>query len=569
MNGLLIALFAALLVRPSAHSSQPASLPAPPPVTLRSLLDEQADLASLTRLPLPAFTQMQASSYNRASVRRGEPGWFADSDGIGFVRVDESNGRKEWVAMEYEGPGCLTRLWAPNFYRDLSVNDMPVVRIYLDGNPTPVIEERWIPLLTNALRSDRTFVIPSPYAGTTTRAGDVYLPIPFARSCKVTFDREPFYYIVNWRAYEKGTSVVTFAGDEFERAREAALRVGAKIVASMNAPAPTEPLTRLYSGGRYTETLTNGNARGSCLREFSLRLDPRQVAARPEILRRLVLRIECDGELCVWCPLGDFFASPNALNPFTTIARAVTSDGTFTCRWPMPFKERLQVGLEMVGDTSPSAKDDPFLFDLVSRIDRQTWDDRSMHFHASWVPDRILPGDRFEDLRFVEVLGQGVLVGDQLTVLNPTDGWWGEGDEKIYVDGSYERGLPDHFGTGTEDYYGWAGGVNPTWADVFSHPWLANVAVGSHAGPRGSGGSTRGFNICTRQRALDAVPFRERLVLDMEASPGVEQRRPTDRLGYSMVTFWYARPGATSTVQPNPEAAKKALMSMVDVAPPK
>ena len=48
----------------------------------------------------------------------------------------------------------------------------------------------------------------------------------------------------------------------------------------------------------------------------------------------------------------------------------------------------------------------------------------------------------------------------------------------------------------------------------------------------------------------------------MEASPGVDQRRPTDRLGYSSVVFWYARPGATSNRPPRPEEAKKPLMSL-------
>ncbi len=34
------------------------------------------------------------------------------------------------------------------------------------------------------------------------------------------------------------------------------------------------------------------------------------------------------------------------------------------------------------------------------------------------------------------------------------------------------------FGTGTEDYYGWAGGVVPTRTDEFSSPYLSNVRVG-------------------------------------------------------------------------------------------
>jgi hypothetical protein len=146
-------------------------------------------------------------------------------------------------------------------------------------------------------------------------------------------------------------------------------------------------------------------------------------------------------------------------------------------------------------------------------------------------------------------------------VLNPTQGWWGEGDEKIYVDGAWDKGFPTHFGTGTEDYYGWAGGVVPTRHDEFHQPFLANVRVGGVDGNR-----TRGFNICTRTRSLDAIPFTERLCFDMEASPGTGQRRPTDFLGYSAVTFWYARPGATHNRPPLPEAAARPIMSLADIA---
>ena len=58
-------------------------------------------------------------------------------------------------------------------------------------------------------------------------------------------------------------------------------------------------------------------------------------------------------------------------------------------------------------------------------------------------------------------------MGDTLAVVNGAAAWWGEGDEKIYVD---DESFPSHFGTGTEDYYGYA------WcrAKSFSSPFHAN-----------------------------------------------------------------------------------------------
>ena len=67
-------------------------------ISLGSLLDEMTDPNGPARWPQPAYRQLQASSYNRASQVRGGPGWFADSDGIGFIRTEQHDGRTEWAA---------------------------------------------------------------------------------------------------------------------------------------------------------------------------------------------------------------------------------------------------------------------------------------------------------------------------------------------------------------------------------------------------------------------------------------------------------------------------------------
>jgi hypothetical protein len=185
------------------------------------------------------------------------------------------------------------------------------------------------------------------------------------------------------------------------------------------------------------------------------------------------------------------------------------------------------------------------------------WDERSMHFFARWRPDDVVPGTPFTDWNYVDVRGRGVYVGDAWTILNiRRDSWWGEGDEKIYVDEAWDRGFPTHFGTGTEDYYGWAGGVYPVKEDEFSAPFLANVKVG------GLDGHTLGYNVVTRARGLDAIPFRRRLRFDMESSLGTDMREKWNLLGYSAVTFFYAFPGAVHNRPADPELARKPIMSM-------
>ena len=80
------------------------------------------------------------------------------------------------------------------------------------------------------------------------------------------------------------------------------------------------------------------------------------------------------------------------------------------------------------------------------------------------------------DWNYITIDGQGVYAGDTLAVMNPEADWWGEGDEKIWVDGEEFR---SHFGTGTEDYYGYAYGGGST--DLYQKPFHAQVRCGQKA----------------------------------------------------------------------------------------
>jgi hypothetical protein len=133
------------------------------------------------------------------------------------------------------------------------------------------------------------------------------------------------------------------------------------------------------------------------------------------------------------------------------------------------------------------------------------------------------------------VKGQGVYVGDTLAIFNGASAWWGEGDEKIYVDG---ESFPSHFGTGTEDYYGYA------WCrpEFFEAPF--------HAQPSGAGNFTPGLSVNSRYRSLDAIPFTTSIQFDME----MWHWRQTI-VNFAPAAFWYARPGASWNVAPDPETA--------------
>jgi hypothetical protein len=536
-------------------------------VTFDSLLGEMAGRDALASFPEPSYRSLQASSYNRLSTARDQPdqgtgGWFADSDGIGFIRTEEINGETEWVVMEHEGPGALTRFWTPYFYYNFSNRTGPNIRIYLEGSDTPVIDQNFIELLSNLDWStveygakpppQNTISIPAPFAGFTARAGVLHLPIPFASSCKVTMTAKPFYNIINYRAYPPGTPVTPFTTADLSSPSLGTARAALAPAADFAGGTPHQSATPVPAGGEVTLSLPVGAA---AVRHLEIELDEAAVAADPRILRSLVLAATFDGRETVWCPVGDFFSSSTRLNRLDTWSReSLPAEGRLVCRWVMPYETTATVRLVNLGASPVAAK-------LTVRTGEWTWDERSMHFHANWRADDIIPGTPFQDWNFIDIHGKGVFVGDSWTVLNLTQGWWGEGDEKIYVDDEYDVAkFPSQFGTGTEDYYGWAGGVNPTRNDEFSNPWEANVQVGSRAS-----NSTEGFNLNTRTRDLDAIPFTQRLVFDMEASAGTGQRNAWDLLMYSVATFWYARPGASHNRPPLPTEAARPITSFEEL----
>jgi len=510
------------VAQPVAVEAKATLAPAAGTVTLVSLLEEMIDRDRVARWPAPFYLCKQFSSYNRLAKTPDDPkGWFANGDNGYFLRTETNAGRTEWVLMDHAGPGCIARIWSPD-RRLNNGKETATVRFYLDGADEPALEAPFLDLLTG-----RSLVKP-PLAYVSRRAGVLYLPIPFAKGCKVTLDQKPFYYIITYRAYEKGTKVQTFSKSALDRAQATVERVGKTLLEAPgdagDAAAAIEK--RVAPGGRESVALPAGPA---AVRTIRLTLDPRDAQA----LRSTVLVMEADGETTVWCPVGDFFGSGVGLNPFQGWYRTVAKDGTLSCRWVMPYRASATLAVLNLGKA-------PVTVSLKAATGPWMWDDRSMHFHAGWRQQYPLPTRPHSDWNYIDVKGQGVYVGDTLAVMNPVARWWGEGDEKIWVD---DEPFPSHFGTGTEDYYGYAWGGRSN--DVYAWPF--------HAQPR-CGPATFGHNTETRTRALDTIPFTKHLKLDMEVWHWVDCNA-----AYAVATYWYGRPGATSNRGPEPKEAARPV----------
>ncbi len=478
------------------------------PVTTRALLAEMTDLRRLAELPDPPFTCRQFSSYDRASVSPADPEkWFANADVGQYLRVDERDGRKEFVLMDAEGPGAIVRIW--------SANPKGTLRIYLDGAAEPALAGAMADLLGGRFPG-----LPEPLGHPASAGWNLYFPIPYARHCVVTSDEGGFYYHVNYRTYPPGTPVTTFTRAELD-ALAADIRAVAERLADPRsagvAPAGAETATQITDLPP-GDVLPIRLAAPGAIRGLQVQVDAGDRAAA---LRKLLLTIEFDGEITVACPLGDFFGAGFGPQPYAGLPLGVTADGTLWSHWIMPFRRGALVAIHNKGDA-------PALVNLAVAAGLYEWTPRTMYFHAGWRVSRDVPTRPFIDWNYVTLRGTGVLVGAAFTIANPYKQWWGEGDEKIYIDGEE---FPSHFGTGTEDYYGYA------WCcpQPFTHAY--------HAQPRCDGPANYGRTSVNRWHILDRIPFERSLRFDMELWHWVANGRVPEM---AVVAYWYGRPGALS-----------------------
>ena len=523
------------------------------PVSLESLLGEMIDRDAVAHVPQPPYICRQFSSYDRDTVGVDKPGWFANWDRSQFVRVEENDGRKEYVMLDADGPGAVVRIWGTwhgprREGGGLKEFSNGTLRVYLDNQSEPAIEGPIADLISGGKLVGEPFSESvSPDTAYERRGHNLYLPIPYQSHCKITYESdaivdfgaqrgEALYYQINYRTYEAGTEVTPFRREQLMELEPLLTKVGKRLVAGgMGETYPPGTVNVDIELPPGAGPLSLGHAEGTgAIRMISLKLKAEDLE---QALRSTVLAIQCDGQQTVWCPVGDFFGTGHQIHAYRSWYTEVTEDGTMKCYWVMPYEKSCWPSLHNLGDQ-------PVHIKAQVKTTHFEWNDRSMYFHTNWRqltkvdtgPAKDQTGQGAFDVNYVTIDGQGTIVGDTLTVFNGTSAWWGEGDEKIFIDGEQ---FPSHIGTGTEDYYGYA------WCrpEYFQSPF--------HAQPCGGGNMAGGFSVNSRYRILDALPFTKSIKFDMELWHWRETQ-----MNYAPTTFWYGRPGTKSNVEPDPESAK-------------
>jgi len=473
-----VGLALALLLTAGAAAAEPS-------FTYADLVGQLLDVARLAELPQAGEQCAQWSSYDRASrydEKTGKyVGWDANNDGPQFIRREGSCE----VLAEMQGPGCIWRIWSADAQQGH-------VKVYLDGNATPVLDRPFIeyfdgqhapfdyPLLSYDLRKMQS-------AGQ-----NLYLPIPYQKSCRVVADPGwGRYFHFTYRTYPQGTRLPTFSvklatenAAALRRVNDflaqhqgedpAGKRPGQQVTACAVELAPGQAATLAELNGARAITAIHAKA------AFAGRED--EMAA----LRELVLEIRWDGAArpAVWCPLGDWFGTAPGVNLYRTLLTGMTADG-FYSYWYMPFARSAQVRL--VNEGRQTRK---LALEIVHAPLGRPFAGLG-HFHACWHRDTYeLPADRFPDWPLLRCEGRGRFCGVMLHVWNPRGGWWGEGDEKFFVDGEK---FPSTIGTGSEDYFGYA------WCcpHLFQRPYHAQSMTQNNCGHQS----------VLRWHVVDNVPF--------------------------------------------------------------
>ncbi len=223
--------------------------------------------------------------------------------------------------------------------------------------------------------------------------------------------------------------------------------------------------------------------------------------------RDLILRFYWDGEKVpsVESPVGDFFCTSwKSRAAILALPINVNPTGGLNCYFPMPFRKHARVTVE-----NRAPDDQPGFFYAFNYALGPVGDGEG-YFHAQFRRTNPLPYK--EDYVILDgVRGRGHYAGTFLAWQQNSDGWWGEGEFKAYIDG--DREFPTICGTGTEDYFGGAWGFGAS----YSAPFLGYQDLTVQEQPGRGMGRHGNRHIMYRFHILDPIRFQKDLKVTMQA----------------------------------------------------
>lgn len=497
-------------------------------LTYVDLVERLTDLEQVAVLPEKGERCMQWSSYDRRSRYDAKTDsyvkWEANGDGNGWIRREHG----KLVIAEMDGPGCIWRIWS-------ATASEGHVTIYLDGQKKPAVD---LPFSGYFNGTNEPFTRPT-LVHTVANGKNSYIPIPFQKSCKILADPAyGQYYQFTYTVFPKGTIVPTFKrelSDEekaaLDKADEHLNKCGPRFASYKKQKTesvqvnigPGEKIPVFEASG--PAAITSLIVRGAL---------PYEVEQQRRVLRELALAIYWDGESqpSVWCPLGDFFGTAPGANKYRSLTLGVIDNSGYS-NWFMPFDKSVRIELINDGQSDATAEFDITTAPLQRPVSKYG------RFHAKWHRDMFLPKDkdRLIDWTILKTKGPGRFCGVELEIWNPRGGWWGEGDEKFFIDGEK---FPSTFGTGSEDYFGYAWSSAELFQNCFHNQTISEGGTGHISD--------------NRWQIADNVPFQRSFEGYIEKYWSND--RPTQ---YACVAYWYQAAGEEDPYGPVPPEQRVAF----------
>lgn len=267
--------------------------------------------------------------------------------------------------------------------------------------------------------------------------------------------------------------------------------------------------------------------------------------------QEMLLRIYYDGHERpgVEAPVGDFFANCFGQRREVISDPVAVEDGdSYNCFWHMPFRKRIRI--EVVNESDKLVSLFYYNIDWIKKADIP---EDTPYFYAQYRQE--YPVVQGRDYLLLETEGKGHYVGTVLAVRTRSPSWFGEGDEKIYIDGEETASI---WGTGTEDYFLSAWGLKTTSTPYFGTPYFDQWGI--------VGGHTSAY----RWHIHDPIVFEKSIRVTIEhfgwiapdENPDYRSTSWNERQDdYASVAFWYQVGLPTFTARA-PHATERKLPNL-------
>ena len=541
-------------------------------VSYENIVSKIYDLQALAELPEKGEKGALFSSYDRKSKYDHKSdsyvNWFANADWAGVVRQEGEN----VVLAEIDGPGVIWRIWSASLGEGK-------VKIYLDGKL--VVDILWKDYFSRKTAPFNRKGLVYKTAGGWNNYTPISFQKSCKIVAKATIEQsEKFkmdpgiwgkFFHFNYTVFPKNTKVQTFKMNLSPDENKALDKANKILTTNLGENPVVYKNTKMKSvswdipaGKSKSLNITGKQA------ITALKIKIPENKNYDDLLRKLTLSINWDNEKSpsVWSPIGDFFGTAPGINEYKSLVMGMVDSSSlrpeaskgvrcqvsgktedsgkmsgvkgqdrgiskhknqktkdkpnpiihksnnafeFYSYWYMPFENNAKITIKNESD-----KPQKISLNIIHSPLNSSFDNLG-YFHAKWHRDLETDKKQPLDWKIMDTSGRGRFVGTMLHIWNPKGKWWGEGDEKFYVDGEK---FPSTLGTGSEDYFGYA------WCspEIFSSAYHSQT-TNSH---------NRGHISNNRWHIGDNIPFQKSF--DAYIEKYFINSRPTL---YAGIAYWY------------------------------